>query len=102
MNMTLSNSNKYPRFSTASIFGVDHLVDTKTAAKVLGLRNHHTLEVWRSSASHSELRFFRIGRAIRYDISDLQAFLAANAIGGVGAHSLASRDEHAKYGGALQ
>ena len=32
------------------------LVDTKTAAKFLGLRNHHTLEVWRSTQRHSALR----------------------------------------------
>lgn len=81
--MTLLNLSKNPHFSAANTFVVDILVDSKTAAKVLGLRNHHTLEVWRSSAAHRELRFFRIGRAIRYSIPDLQAFLAANAIGGI-------------------
>jgi hypothetical protein len=64
------------------------MVDTKTATRVLGLRNHHTLEVWRAAGTHPELRFFKIGRAVRYRIADLEAFLTANAVGkGVGTAS---------------
>jgi len=59
----------------------DDLVDTKTAARILGLRNHHTLEVWRSTKRHPGLRYHRVGRAVRYRIADLQAFLTANAVG---------------------
>jgi len=58
------------------------LIDTKTAAKILGLRNHHTLEVWRSVKRHPELRYHRVGRTIRYRTADLTAFLDANAVGG--------------------
>jgi hypothetical protein len=58
------------------------LVDTKTAARILGLRNYHTLEVWRSANRHPELRFHRVGRSIRYRIADLHAFLDASAVGG--------------------
>lgn len=57
------------------------LIDTKTAAGLLGLTNHHTLEVWRSTKRYSELRYHRIGRAIRYRVADLEAFLAGNCVG---------------------
>jgi hypothetical protein len=82
MNMVFPNSTKNPHPPAASSFDVGELVDTKTAAKVLGLHNHHTLEVWRSTKRHQELRFIRIGRAVRYSLSDLKRFLQANSVGG--------------------
>ena len=63
---------------------VDDLVDTKTAAKILGLWNHHTLEVWRSTKRYPQLCYHRVGRAIRYRVADLDAFLAASLVGSRG------------------
>jgi len=80
--MFIPPSSANSRNSAANALDVDHLVDTKTAAKVLGLRNHHTLEVWRSTQRCRGLRFFRVGRAIRYSLSDLAHFLHANTVGG--------------------
>ncbi len=77
--MTNPSSKQHQR-PLACPLDIDHLVDTKSAAKVLGLRNHHTLEVWRSTKRH-QLRFFRVGRAVRYSLSDLTRFLDANAPG---------------------
>ena len=57
------------------------LVDTKTAAKILSLRNHHTLEVWRSTGHFPSLQYYRVGRAVRYRRTDLEAFLNANLVG---------------------
>ena len=54
------------RNSAVIALDVNHLVDTKIAAKILGLRNYHTLEVWRATNAHPELRFYRIGRAVRF------------------------------------
>lgn len=54
---------------------LDALVDTKTAAKILGLTNHRTLAVWRSTGRYPELRFLKIGRTVRYRVRDLLAFL---------------------------
>ncbi len=80
--MPVPTPSEIPRILAANAFGVGDLVDTKTAAKVLGLHNHHTLEVWRSTKRYQELRFIRIGRAIRYSLSDLKRFLHANSVGG--------------------
>ena len=79
--MQVSSQMKDPRFSAVISSGGDHLVDTKTAAKVLGLRNHHTLEVWRSTKRYPQLCYHRVGRAIRYRAADLEAFLAASLVG---------------------
>ena len=78
--MTTPSSTQDQRYPSGAL-DVDHLVDTKSAAKLLGLRNHHTLEVWRSTQRH-QLRFFRVGRAVRYRLSDLMSFLQANTVGG--------------------
>ena len=52
----------------------DRLVDEREAAEVLGLKIA-TLRRWRWAGS--SLPFIRIGRAIRYSPSDLQAFIEA-------------------------
>ena len=73
--------NKTARPANPKAATNDVLVDTKTAARLLGLYNHHTLEVWRSTKRHPGLCYHRVGRAIRYRIADLEAFLTANAVG---------------------
>ncbi len=52
------------------------LVDTKQAAKILDV-SPHTLDVWRATNRYP-LPFVRIGRKIRYRLSDLYAFINLN------------------------
>jgi hypothetical protein len=61
--------------------GTPDLIDSKTAARLLGLRNHHTLEVWRSVGRHASLPYYKVGRAVRYRRGDIEAFLRAHLIG---------------------
>ena len=53
----------------------DPLLDQKTAAKYLGLAPG-TLAVWRSTKRY-DLKSIKLGRAVRYRLSDLNAFLEA-------------------------
>ncbi len=50
-------------------------VDTRQAAEKLGLKKN-TLDIWRIQGKGP--RFTRFGRAIRYRLSDLEDFIAAN------------------------
>lgn len=52
------------------------LVDTKQAAKILDV-SPHTLDVWRATNRYP-LPFVRIGRKIRYRMSDLCEFINVN------------------------
>ena len=52
------------------------LLDTKAAAKLLDV-SPHTLDVWRATNRYP-LAFVRIGRKIRYRMSDLYAFINQN------------------------
>ena len=83
--MALQNSIADRLIASSNWPGAD-LVDTKTAAKILGLRNHHTLEVWRSEKRYPELRYHRVGGAVRYRAADLESFLQAHAVGGDPGH----------------
>lgn len=52
----------------------DQLLDEKRAAAYIGLTNHCTMAVWRSTKRYN-IPFVRIGRSIRYRKSDLDKFL---------------------------
>jgi hypothetical protein len=65
-----------------SNFSPNDLLTDEEAADFLRMRPH-TLRVWRSSRRHSNLRFVRLGRSIRYKFSDLQDFVQANTQGAV-------------------
>ncbi|QKM60059.1 helix-turn-helix domain-containing protein [Polynucleobacter arcticus] len=52
------------------------LIDTKQAAKILDV-SPHTLDVWRATNRYP-LPFIRIGRKIRYRMSDLCEFIDRN------------------------
>ena len=53
------------------------LLDSEAAAKALGLKNKHTLEVWRCQKTYPALRWVKIGRAVRYRREDIQAFIVS-------------------------
>jgi predicted DNA-binding transcriptional regulator AlpA len=52
----------------------DPLLDRKTAAKYLGLKNHNTLAVWDCTGRY-DLQPIKVGGAVRYRQSSLDAFL---------------------------
>jgi predicted site-specific integrase-resolvase len=55
-----------------------HSVDSKTAAEILGFKEQ-TLRAWRSSGKQ-KISYFRIGRAIRYSVDDLKAFIEQHRV----------------------
>ncbi len=59
----------------------DPLLPEKKAAQIVGLKPH-TLTVWRLRASKGlaapNLPFVRVGRAIRYRLSDVLRFIVQN------------------------
>lgn len=69
---------------------MEDLITSEEAAKILGLKSKHTLEVWRSTNRYPELRYVKIGRAARYRRSDVEKFITKNVVGNV---SLKTEDE---------
>jgi predicted DNA-binding transcriptional regulator AlpA len=62
---------------------LDRLVCEREAAGLLGLKNHATLSVWRCVKRYPALRYVRVGKAIRYRVSDIEAFLRSRTVGTV-------------------
>ncbi len=58
--------------TTTALSGL-HVVDTKQAARYLGL-SPNTLEAWRSRGGGP--RFVKYPRAVRYRVADLEAYMA--------------------------
>ena len=63
-----------------SATAVEKLLNDDQAADLLGIRPQ-TLAVWRMTGRHS-LPFVRVGRAVRYRMSDLLAWLDSRTVGG--------------------
>ncbi len=59
----------------------DPLFDERQTAAKLGLKNHETLAVWRSTKRYP-LAFVRVGRLIRYRLSAIEAFLLSRTVNG--------------------
>lgn len=57
----------------------DSLFNEKEAGKYIGLKNHRTLSVWRSTKRY-ELPFIKVGSLVRYRKSDLDKFLEQRLI----------------------
>jgi excisionase family DNA binding protein len=57
----------------------EQLFSPKSAAKYLGVVEN-TLSVWRSTGRY-DLPYIKVGRLVKYRLSDLQAFLARNTKG---------------------
>lgn len=56
----------------------DRLLSRSEAAQLLGV-TPHTLAVWASSGRY-QLPYVKVGRAAKYNLADLQAFIAANTV----------------------
>lgn len=65
----------------AAIIDEDPLFDTTGAAKYLGGMKPQTLAYWRMNNIHSDLRYIKIGRHIRYRKSDLDKWLESRTVG---------------------
>jgi predicted site-specific integrase-resolvase len=63
----------------------DVLLDDVRAAQMLGIAAK-TLPVWRSTR-RVEIPYIKIGRCVRYRLSDLQRFIEAKTVTGQGNHS---------------
>lgn len=57
------------------------LLDTEAAAKYLGVAPR-SLEVWRCVKRHS-IPYIKVGRLVKYRLSDLDAWLEARTVGAV-------------------
>ena len=55
------------------------LVDEKIAAEILGV-TAGTLSVWRCTRRYP-LPYVKVGRAVRYRLSDLEAFMQSRTVG---------------------
>jgi hypothetical protein len=58
----------------------DPVVNEKQASEIVGV-TPGTLQVWRCTRRYP-LPYIKVGRAVRYRVSDLQAFLASRTVGG--------------------
>ena len=86
----MSNSNITPlnakeQTSTASspepsVAQENDLLDSDEAAKFLGLKSSHTLEVWRSTKRYPELEYIKIGRLVRYRRKALERFILSRTV----------------------
>ena len=72
------------------------LLVTEEAARVLNVAPG-TLAVWRCTKRYP-LPFVRVGRAIRYRLEDLEAFIMARRAAGDGKREISTAPEHAKRG----
>lgn len=59
---------------------VDDLLTETEVAKLLRLKNKHTLSVWRSTGRYPELRHIKIGRLVRYPRSYVEAVIQSGFI----------------------
>ncbi|MCX7428836.1 MAG: helix-turn-helix domain-containing protein [Planctomycetia bacterium] len=55
------------------------LVPEKTA-EMLGVSSG-TLAVWRCSRRYPELRYTKVGRSVRYRLSDIERFISSRTVG---------------------
>lgn len=57
----------------------DRLLTRDEAADFLGLRNARTLEVWASTNRYG-LPYVKVGRSVRYRLSDLERWLEERTV----------------------
>ena len=57
------------------------LLNSEETAKWIGLKNEHTLEVWRSTKRYPELEYIKVGRLVRYKRDAVERFLKSRTVG---------------------
>lgn len=60
--------------------GSASLLTAQQAAELLGIAEG-TLSVWRCTRRYPELAYIKVGRSVKYRVSDINAFLAARTVG---------------------
>lgn len=58
----------------------DDLLNSDETAGELGLKNKHTLEVWRSTKRYPDLEYVKIGRLVRYKRGSIRRFILARTV----------------------
>lgn len=64
--------------SSSIISSLNKLLTPKEAAEILGVSTG-TLDVWRCTGRYN-LRYVRVGKLIRYNLSDLQEFISSRTL----------------------
>jgi len=57
-----------------------NLLTSDQTADWLGLKNKHTLEVWRSTKRYPELEYIKVGRLVRYKREAVERFLESRTV----------------------
>lgn len=57
-----------------------NLLTSEETASWLGLKNKHTLEIWRSTKRYPELEYIKVGRLVRYKREAVERFLDSRTI----------------------
>lgn len=57
-----------------------NLLTSEETAIWLGLKNKHTLEIWRSTKRYPELEYIKVGRLVRYKREAVERFLDSRTI----------------------
>lgn len=56
------------------------LLTSEETANWLGLKNKHTLEIWRSTKRYPELEYIKVGRLVRYKREAVERFLDSRTV----------------------
>ena len=56
------------------------LLTSEETAHWLGLKNKHTLEIWRSTKRYPELEYIKVGRLVRYKAEAVERFLDSRTV----------------------
>ena len=75
-----------PRALLPASLEVDPLLDERQAASFLGI-SPGTLSVWRTTRRYP-LPYIKVGRVVRYRVSDLRAFIESRTVAGANAPAL--------------
>jgi len=57
-----------------------NLLTSEETADWLGLKNKHTLEIWRSTKRYPELEYIKVGRLVRYKREAVERFLQSRTV----------------------
>lgn len=58
----------------------EKLYPKEATAKFLGLKNPHTLDVWRNTKRYPELSYIKIGRLVRYKGQAIKRFIELRTV----------------------
>lgn len=81
MNLHSSTShNAFAKNGESHLLNKSPLLTSEETATWLGLKNKHTLEIWRSTKRYPELEYIKVGRLVRYKRDAIERFLLARTV----------------------